>query len=189
MSLRDTPSEKAAGLSGRQNYSDARETTGDPADWFAAGVSCSNQGEHFQALEYFDAALREKRDASVEIAETLPSEAVLCNARGNVLFLLDLTQGALDSYSRAILLDPTYVAPHLGRGHIFRYMDMLPEALAAYQAAVALDSTNALGHYGCGHVLRDLKRLPEALEAYETAFMLNPDAPPTYYGKATLTFD
>ncbi len=191
MSLRDMPSEFLSDANSRDNYVNARETVADPADWFRAGVECSNRGEHLQALEYFESALRAKTNPTdAESAETadLPSEAVLCNARGNVLFLLDLNQGALDSYSRAIRLDSEYVLPHMGRGHIFRYMDMLPEALEAYEAAIALEPTNALAHYGRGHVLRDLKRLPAALEAYETAFMLNPDAPPTYYGKATLTF-
>jgi tetratricopeptide (TPR) repeat protein len=189
MSLRDTPPENLSGTAGRKIHSDAQESVGDPADWFSAGIGCSNRGDHFQALEYFEAALREKTGSSQGAAAGLPSESVLCNARGNVLFLLDLNQGALDAYSRAIRLDPAYVLPHMGRGHIFRYLDMLPEALKSYEAAIALDQMNALAHYGRGHVLRDLKQLPAALEAYETAFMLNPDAPPTYYGKATLTFE
>lgn len=185
---RNLSSEHRSGETYPSNYIDAQATSGQRSEWFAAGVECSNRGDYPQALEYFEAALREYIGASQADCPDLPPEAVLFNARGNVLFLLDLNQGALESYSRAIRLDPQYVLPHMGRGHIFRYMDMLPEALAAYEAAIALDPTNALAHYGRGHVLRDLKRLSEALEAYETAFSLNPDAPPTYYGKATLTF-
>lgn len=182
--MTDTPSEgPAAGEVGTNLKITA------PGEWYAAGVACSNGGDHQTALEYFDAALQHwSRDASAAANDGLPVEAVLRNARGNVLFLLDLNQGALDSYSQAIRLDGQYVLPHMGRGHVFRYMDMLSEALSAYEAALALDPENALAHYGRGHVLRDLGRLPDALEAYEVAFGINPDAPPTYYGKATLTF-
>lgn len=192
MGVRNTSSENLPGETGQRRSGateNTRETVDQPARWFQAGVECSNRGEHLQALEYFETALREKVGSPTDVAAVLPAEAVLCNARGNVLFLLDLNQGALDSYSRAIRLDPNYVLPHMGRGHLFRYMDMLPEALAAYEAALVLEPNNALAHYGRGHVLRDLKNLSGALEAYEVAFSLNPDAPPTYYGKATLTFE
>lgn len=182
MSMTDSPSEGlAAGPVSIQP----------PTEWYGAGIACSNDGDHQTALEYFDAALDRLNSAATLTANEkvgLPSEAVLRNARGNVLFLLDLNQGALDSYSQAIRLDANYVLPHMGRGHVFRYMDMLHEALAAYEQAIALDPENALAHYGRGHVLRDLGQLPDALEAYEVAFSINPDAPPTYYGKATLTF-
>lgn len=90
-------------------------------------------GNALQALERFDEAC-----AAYERALTKAPRADIWCARGSALKKAGDLAAALDSYERALALDPAYALAQHYRANTLRALGRKPEAIAAYRAALAL---------------------------------------------------
>jgi len=129
------------------------------------GVIMAQTGELARGLQLLDKALA--------VAPT--TTAVVLDNRGSVLQRLNRDGEALDSYDRAIGIDPSYPPVHFNRGVLLQKLRQFGAALAAFERYIALAPGVARAHYQRGNVLRDLKQLDAAVASYDQALLLKPD--------------
>ena len=103
-----------------------------------------------------------------------PTVAAYIN-RGNVLRELKRTEEALESYDRAIALNPHYAEVYNNRGSALQELGRFDEAAASYQRAIGLKPEYAEPHSNLGVVLTKLRRLDEAMAAFDRAIALKED--------------
>jgi predicted O-linked N-acetylglucosamine transferase (SPINDLY family) len=105
----------------------------------------------------------------------IEENAEVCCNRGNALTMLSRHAEALDSYDKAIALQPNYAFSHIGRGNALSALGMHEQALPSYERAIALAPEFPMGHYNLGRLLGEIGRLPEALACFDKAISLNPN--------------
>lgn len=97
------------------------------------------------------------------------------SAMGNALRALKRHLDAVESYDRALALEPDSVEALYNRGNALRDLKRHEEALASYDRVLALEPGNTRALNNRGAVLRILKRYDEAVASYEHALALSPD--------------
>lgn len=107
---------------------------------------------------------------------------------GNSLFNVGRYIEALNSFDRAIRIDPTYPDAYEGRGSVLYQLERYAEALASYEQAITLDPQFAQAYFGKGNVLYYLKRYPEALVCQEQAIRYDPTLMDAYLSKAHVLY-
>src|SRR5262249_39121889 len=90
---------------------------------------------------------------------------------------LNRHQEALESYDRAVAIDPQNAQGHYNRANALRYLGRPEPALESYRRALEIDPGLVDDHYNLAGILHELKRFDEALHSYERAFEINPDYP------------
>jgi tetratricopeptide (TPR) repeat protein len=103
-----------------------------------------------------------------------PDDAVAHYKRGNAHKDAGEPQAALESYNRAIELNPGYAHALCNRGVVLASLRRLDEALASYDLALALDPRDAITHYNRGVLLQEQKDWNSALRSYELAIQFDP---------------
>ena len=69
-----------------------------------------------------------------------PHDLDLWYNRGNVLWRLQRTEAALESYDRVLAVNPDHVRVLINRGNLLRTLGRADEAVACYQRALARPS-------------------------------------------------
>ncbi|MDJ1175316.1 tetratricopeptide repeat protein [Roseofilum capinflatum] len=82
---------------------------------------------------------------------------------------------AVQSYRRALQLDPEYALAHYNLGLALYDQGKLPEAVQSYRRALQLDPEYAAAHNNLGLALSDQGKLPEAVQSYRRALQLDPE--------------
>jgi predicted O-linked N-acetylglucosamine transferase (SPINDLY family) len=85
-------------------------------------------------------------------------------------------EAALESYGRALELNPQNVLAYANRATVLRDLDMLEEALADFDQALARAPGYANALYKKGEILAELRRFNEALAHLNEALRLEPDS-------------
>lgn len=86
---------------------------------------------------------------------------------------------AIDNYSRAIKLSPTYAWAYLHRGMCYRNKGALDKAQADYNQALLLNPDFAAAYVGLGNIHYDRQEYEQSVIANTKAIQLNPN-----YGRA-----
>ncbi len=107
---------------------------------------------------------------------------------GNSLFNVGRYMEALNSFDRAIRLDPEYPDAYEGRGSVLYQLERYAEALASYEQAINLDPQFAQAYFGKGNVLYYLKRYSEALTCQEQAIQCDSTLMDAYLSKASVLY-
>ena len=81
----------------------------------------------------------------------------------------NVVKEAMDSYNRAIKINPSYAEAFNNRGNVFKEQGHLEQAIDSYEKAVLHKSDYAEAHGNHGIALKQLGRLKEALESYNKA--------------------
>jgi Flp pilus assembly protein TadD len=97
--------------------------------------------------------------------------------RGADFFQSGRYREAATEYQRAIALDPSWAAPHLGLGNALDELGDLPGALNAYQKAVLLSPEWSEANTALGSVLLRSDRAIDAVGVIQEAIKLAPDDP------------
>jgi predicted O-linked N-acetylglucosamine transferase (SPINDLY family) len=100
--------------------------------------------------------------------------AVAHYQRGNLLKDQAQLVLALQSYDRAVSLDPSHANAFCNRGVILQRLNRPAEALASYEKAVLLNPQDALAHYNTGVLLQAMNRPDEALARFSAAIAISP---------------
>ena len=83
-------------------------------------------------------------------------------------------QEALQSYQKAIQIDPNYARAYNNRGVVYLSQMETEKALADHRKAVKLAGDRALYHVNVGIVLNRLERYSEAVTSCNKAIKLDP---------------
>ena len=98
------------------------------------------------------------------------------NNLGNLLRDMKRHEAALESFGRALALNPHNVLAYANRGTVLRDLDRLEEALADFDQALARAPDYASAHYKKGEILAELRRFPKALAHLDAALRLEPES-------------
>jgi tetratricopeptide (TPR) repeat protein len=82
--------------------------------------------------------------------------------------------GAMNTYRRALELDPYLVPALINLANIHYARDEIIEAQALYERAIGLDREVFEAQFNLGNIFHDLGRYPEAQRCYREAIVLNP---------------
>uniref|UniRef100_A0A5B6YR03 Putative tetratricopeptide repeat protein 7A n=1 Tax=Davidia involucrata TaxID=16924 RepID=A0A5B6YR03_DAVIN len=105
-------------------------------------------------------------------AETLHTEGVMCQTRGQI-------QEALSAYINALLLEPRYVPCRILIGAVLSKMgsNALPVARSLLSDALRIEPTNGMAWYYLGLIHRDDGRIADAADCFQAASMLEESDP------------
>jgi len=99
--------------------------------------------------------------------------AAYCNL-GNIFKAIGERDAALDSYRKALALDPDHVDALYNMANLLQELGRYEEALVHYDSAIALAPRDADAWNNCAAVLERLDRLHDALQAVEHAIGIAP---------------
>ena len=102
---------------------------------------------------------------------------------GNILNKLNRKEEALNSYDKAIELNPSDATAYYNRGNVLNDLNRKEEALNSYDKAIELNPSDATAYSNRGITLRQLNRKEEALSSYDKAIELNPSDATAYYNR------
>ena len=91
---------------------------------------------------------------------------------------------ALQSYTRALDLNPDFAEAHCNLGATFADLGQLDAAVQCYRRALAINPDFAEAHGNLGSALRGLGQLQEAAASYALALAAKPDFADAYYNLA-----
>ncbi|MEM7743302.1 MAG: tetratricopeptide repeat protein [Pseudomonadota bacterium] len=125
------------------------------------------------------------RQGRVAEGRALIERAVAAD-RTSVQYLVDLAQvqimshdqmGAIESFRRALKLDPGIVPAWLNLGLLLMHTDRVDEAAGCFEKAAKLNPKLIDAHNGLGVVRQRQRRLGDAAAAFERAAKLDPNNP------------
>ena len=101
--------------------------------------------------------------------------------QGNKYFNANKFESAIESYSKAIALNPAVPTYYTNRALCYMKCNRWPQAVQDAKAALERDSGLVKGHFYLGTSLLELDRLDEAIKHLQTAFELAKKDPSSYY--------
>ena len=100
------------------------------------------------------------------------------------LYHYDDPRKAVESYNRAIEIDPKSVEALFGRGHSYYGLVQYEQAIEDFSAAIQIDSKHQMSYRNRGSSYSQLQMLDKAFADYEKALELDPNDGLTYECRA-----
>ena len=110
-----------------------------------------------------------------------PQEVMLFNILGAANAGLRQFDDAIESYHRALRINPDFAGTHNNLGSAYQDNGNLPDAVASFRRAVQLDPDYAEAHYNLGNALQESGDLPATIKSYHAAVQVNPDFAEAHY--------
>jgi tetratricopeptide (TPR) repeat protein len=131
------------------------------------------------------------QSAHPEMAIELIDQAIMRNGdipsyhvgRGLALRSLGRLDDALQSYDRALTIEPDNAEALNNRGLLLHELQRFDGALESYDRALAVRSDFAQALNNRGNTLQALERLEEAVASYDRALALEPDLTEAYFNR------
>jgi len=101
--------------------------------------------------------------------------------QGNKFFNANKFDSAIESYSKAIALNPNIPTYYTNRALCYMKNNRFPQAVQDARAALDRDSTLVKGHFYLGSSLLELDKTDESIKHLQTAFELAKKDPGSYY--------
>jgi tetratricopeptide (TPR) repeat protein len=98
-----------------------------------------------------------------------PQEVMLYNILGAANAGLRQFDDAIESYHRALRINPDFAGTHNNLGSAYQDNGNLPDAVASFRRAVQLDPDYAEAHYNLGNALQESGDLPATIKSYHAA--------------------
>ena len=119
--------------------------------------------------------LEKAKNLFSEILKHDPNNFAAYNNRGNIFFILENLNDALQNYEEAIKLKPDYSDAYNNRGNILRKLNKKNDAIESYQKAIEFDQNHQQAYKNLGSIFRDINDIDSAVESYEKAIQINPN--------------
>ena len=94
--------------------------------------------------------------------------------RGNALYGLGMPEAALESYDKALEINPQYEVAWYNRGNALSDLGMPEAALESYDKALEINPQFDAAWYNRGNALSDLGMPEAAVKSYDNALEINP---------------
>ena len=101
--------------------------------------------------------------------------------QGNKYFNANKYESAIESYSKALALNPNVPTYYTNRALCYMKSNRWAQAVQDSKAALERDSGLVKGHFYLGSSLLELEKLDEAIQHLQTAFELAKKDPSSYY--------
>ncbi|HLH49852.1 MAG TPA: tetratricopeptide repeat protein [Roseiarcus sp.] len=137
---------------------------------------------------YMSGDLGEAERLSRAVAAAKPDSFDAWHLLGFVQAAMGRGEKALQSYDRALALQPSHAEAVVNRGAALHELGRLDEALAAAERAVALNGGYPPAHANRGLALHALRRYGEALAAFDRAIALKRDYGDAHAHRAATLF-
>ena len=137
---------------------------------------------------YMSGDLDEAERLSRSVAAAKPDSFDAWHLLGFVQAAMGRGEKALQSYDRALALQPSHAEAVVNRGAALHDLGRFEEALAAADRAVALNVAYPPAHGNRGLALHALRRYDEALAAYDRALALKRDYGDAHAHRAATLF-
>lgn len=141
-------------------------------DWFIRGINAQNNKEYYEAIAYYNSAIRLN-----------PNDATYYSSRGYVKGELEQYKEALKDYDKAIALYPNFALSYNNRGHAKNALKQYEEALRDYDMAIALDPNFAMCYSNRGGVKSELEQYEEGIKDFDEAIKLDPNNATYYFNR------
>ena len=115
-------------------------------------------------------------------------EAPAYTRRGQAFEREGLYDRAIEEYTRAILIDPTFAEAYLGRGWAHLAKGNHDQAIRNYGEAIGFDPSLAEAHFARGWVYEQLGQRDRAIEEYGDAIRIAPDHGDARFSRGILRF-
>jgi len=133
-------------------------------------VNLCTKGHYQEALE-----------EAVKLLIEYPNSVSLYNIIGAANKGLGKLDEAIESYDKALSINPQYTYAFINMGIILAEQGHLDEAIASYKKALSIDPNFAEAHNNLGNALQDIGKLDEAIVSYTKAISLKSDYATAYY--------
>ena len=130
---------------------------------------------------YGQGQLHRALDKVSQLLTKFPNSVTLCNIQGASKAGLRQYDDAIDSYNKALTIEPDYADTHYNMGVVLQEQGKLEEAIEAYNKAMSIKPDYAKANYNIGVVLQDQGKLAEAIKAYNKAVAIKPDYADAHY--------
>ncbi|MCL4873791.1 tetratricopeptide repeat protein [bacterium] len=129
----------------------------------------NKRGTAYRELDMADESLADL-DEALRLAPGVP---FIYYQRAHTLALMKDYRGAMDNFSVALKMDPSYAEAYIGRGTAHADLGMTEQSLADFDEAVRLDPKAAPAYYGRARAKSLLRDKPGALEDFSAAIRLD----------------
>ncbi|GEM_PF-6273200 len=146
--------------------------------YFYRAYAASQQGNHTEALDFYDQAL-----------EVDPANAFAYSNRGGIYRGLGDYDQALSDLNQALELAPNLAQAYVNRGNVYSSTGNFEAAISDFDAAAALLPDNAVVFYNRANTYVHLGSFDNALDDYARAIKLNPNFAFAYFNRGNLWFD
>lgn len=109
------------------------------------------------------------------LVEQFPGAIILYNILGAAHSKTGHKMEALESFTKAVKINPHYPDAHNNLGVTLRNFGRQEDAILSYKQALTIKPDYAEAHYNLGNALNDLGRQEEAAASYARALALKPD--------------
>ncbi|MYB00145.1 tetratricopeptide repeat protein [Candidatus Poribacteria bacterium] len=127
----------------------------------------------------------QSQNISPGISETEILAELACQ-RGNVLIMLGQISTAIETYSRAIELDPRHAFAYNNRGIAYDRKREVNKALKDYDEAIRLKKDFAEAYYNRGITYREKGEVDFAIKDFDKAIQLNPQFARAYSNRGNV---
>lgn len=118
-----------------------------------------------------------------------PSSATLYNIQGAANARLHNPDAALESFKKAISINPRSAEVNNNMGNILKEQGQLEKAVKAFKNAFLLKPDFAEAFYNLGNAYKEMRKLTDAISAYNKALLLNPNYAEALYNKGLAQSD
>ena len=176
-------------------------------DWFIRGLNSEEHKEFYEAITYYNAAIKlnphfagsynnrgnakanlqqyaeaiKDYDSAIELSS---NDAIFYNNRGNSKVNLQQYEEAIKDHDSAIELNSNNATFYYNRGNAKTNLQQYEEAIKDYDKSIELDHNFAMPYSTRGVALLKLQRYNDAIKDFDKAIELDPKDVKSYYNKA-----
>jgi len=162
---------KERGVSAQQLKDEIDEWIENVKTNYDKGLAALYQEKYQEAEDYLD-----------KFIESSEQELVLGYFyRGNAQFDSEKYGQAIESYKKAIAINPDYADAHYNLGIAYRKQGEYDLAIASYQKAIAINPDDAKAHYNLGYAYRKQGKYDLEIKSYKKAIAIDPDLAKAHY--------
>lgn len=149
-------------------------------------VALSERAVVYATLRQFEKAYNDIEQAFVVAGFSALDQAIIHNNRGQIYFLANDNDHALQDFSRAIELNPIVADYWLNRAILYQVLEEWDNALADYQSYLDLSPEDSEAYLNIARIYLAQEDLDSAIDGLDSAISITPDDPELYIFRGSL---